>query len=73
MINFLKQIFTWWHKQTVGTFFYTLLTGKLAGIDSFGNKYYYNLKGDFDSVRQEIEEERFLVEEFRKKIYVTKF
>ena len=30
MINFLKQIFTWWHKQTVGTFIYTLLTGKFA-------------------------------------------
>ena len=44
-MSFLKQIFTWWHKQTVGTFFYTLLTGKLAGIDSFGNKYYYNSKG----------------------------
>ncbi len=45
MINFLKQIFTWWHKQTVGTFIYTLFTGKLAGKDQFGNKYYYNSKG----------------------------
>ena len=38
MFNFLKQIFTWWHKQTLGTFIYTLFTGKLAGIDEFGNK-----------------------------------
>ena len=38
MINFLKQIFTWWHKQTLGTFIYTLFTGKLVGIDEFGNK-----------------------------------
>ena len=45
MINFLKQIFTWWHKQTVGTFIYTLLTGKFIGNDQFGNKYYTNSKG----------------------------
>ena len=45
MINFLKQIFTWWHKQTIGTFLYTLFTGKLSGKDQFGNKYYSNSKG----------------------------
>ena len=45
MINFFKQIFTWWHKQTIGTFFYTLFTGKLIGKDQFGNKYYSNTKG----------------------------
>ena len=45
MINFLKQIFTWWHKQTLGTFMYTLFTGKLIGSDQFGNKYYSNSKG----------------------------
>ena len=38
----LKLIFTWWHKQTLGTFFKTLLTGKLVGKDNFGNKYYKN-------------------------------
>ena len=43
-MNFLKQIFTWWHKQTVGTFIYTLFTGKFAGKDQFGNKYYSNSK-----------------------------
>ena len=42
---FLKQIFTWWHKQTIGTFILTLFTGKLSGIDQFGNKYYSNSKG----------------------------
>ena len=41
---FLKQIFIWWHKQTLGTFFYTLFTGKLIGEDDFGNKYYSNSK-----------------------------
>ena len=45
MINFLKQIFTWWYKSTVGTFIYTLFTGKLAGKDHYGNKYYFNSKG----------------------------
>jgi len=46
MINFLKQIFTWWNKQTLGTFIYTLFQGKLAGIDEFGNKYYTNKNGN---------------------------
>ena len=45
MISFLKQIFTWWHKQTLGTFIYTLFFGKLVGKDKFGNKYYFNSKG----------------------------
>ena len=45
MIGFIKQLFTWWHSQTVGTFIYTLFTGKLAGKDEFGNKYYFNAKG----------------------------
>ena len=45
MINFIKQIFTWWYKQTLGTFIYTLFTGKLIGRDQFGNKYYSNSKG----------------------------
>jgi NADH dehydrogenase len=45
MINFFKQIFTWWNRQTVGTFIYTLFKGKLVGTDEFGNKYYTNSKG----------------------------
>ena len=45
MIDFFKQIFTWWHRQTFGTFIYTLFTGKLIGADEFGNKYYSNSKG----------------------------
>ena len=45
MIDFFKQIFTWWHRQTFGTFLYTLFTGKLVGKDEFGNKYYSNNKG----------------------------
>ena len=45
MKNFLKQIFTWWHRQTVGTFLYTLFLGKFIGKDEFGNKYYTSYKG----------------------------
>ena len=44
MINFFKQIFIWWHKQTIGTFIYTLFTGRFIGRDEFGNKYYSNRK-----------------------------
>ena len=45
VISFFKQIFIWWHRQTIGTFIYTLFTGKFAGEDEFGNKYYSNSKG----------------------------
>ena len=45
MVNFFKQIITWWHRQTVGTFIYTLFRGKFVGKDEFGNKYYSNSKG----------------------------
>ena len=45
MISFIKQIFIWWHRQTIGTFIYTLFTGKLIGTDEFANKYYSNSKG----------------------------
>ena len=44
MLNFLKQIFTWWHRQTLGTFIYTLFVGKFVGLDEFGNKYYTDSK-----------------------------
>ena len=42
MTNFLKQIFTWWNRQTIETFIYTFFRGKLVGSDEFGNKYYTN-------------------------------
>tara|TARA_Y100000590_G_scaffold254273_1_gene285580 strand:- start:1168 stop:1536 length:369 start_codon:yes stop_codon:yes gene_type:complete len=44
-MSFLKQIFTWWHRQTFGTFVYTLIAGKFVGEDEFGNKYYSDAKG----------------------------
>ena len=42
----LKQIFTWWNKNTFGTFLKTLLSGKYVGRDEFGNKYYKNKKDE---------------------------
>ena len=45
MIDFLKQIFTWWNRQTLGTFIYTLFVGKFVGSDEFGNKYYSSSSG----------------------------
>ena len=45
MIN-LKQIFTWWHRQTFGTFLKTLFYGKFVGKDKFGNKYYKSKKDE---------------------------
>jgi NADH:ubiquinone oxidoreductase subunit len=38
----LKIIFTWWNRQTFGTFLKTLFSGKYVGKDEFGNKYYKN-------------------------------
>ncbi len=38
----MKIFFTWWNKQTFGTFLKTLFTGKYVGKDNFGNKYYKN-------------------------------
>ena len=42
----LKIIFTWWNKQTFGTFLKTLFFGKFVGRDEFGNKYYKNNKDE---------------------------
>jgi len=38
----LKIFFTWWNKQTFGTFLKTLFFGKYVGKDELGNKYYKN-------------------------------
>ena len=43
---FLKIFFTWWNKQTFGTFLKTLFFGKLVGKDELGNKYYKNKKDE---------------------------
>ena len=38
----MKIFFTWWNKQTIGTFIKTFFTGRLVGKDDYGNKYYKN-------------------------------
>ncbi len=39
-----KQIFTWWHNQTIGTFLKTIFFGKYVGKDIYGNRYYTRKK-----------------------------
>ena len=39
-------IFTWWNKQTFGTFLKTLFYGIYVGKDEFGNKYYKSKKNE---------------------------
>ena len=45
MLTALKEIFTWWNHQTLGTRIETLLFGKLIGRDHLGNKYYQSKRG----------------------------
>ena len=40
MMQFLKQFFTWWNGQTLGTRFFTWRNGEFMGQDERGNKYY---------------------------------
>ena len=42
----LNIIFTWWNKETFGTFLKTLFYGIYVGQDEFGNKYYKSKKND---------------------------
>ena len=44
MLTFIKELLTWWNRQTLGTRLHTIFFGKLVGEDSFGNKYYENKK-----------------------------
>ena len=40
MLTLIKEIFTWWNRQTLGTKINTIIFGKFVGEDQFGNKYY---------------------------------
>lgn len=40
MMQFLKQLFTWWNGQTLNTRFFTWRKGERVGQDEFGNIYY---------------------------------
>ena len=39
-MRFLKQFFTWWSGQTLGTRFFTWRKGEHVGTDGAGNHYY---------------------------------
>ena len=40
MLTLIKETFTWWNRQTIGTRIFTFFFGKLVGEDDLGNKYY---------------------------------
>lgn len=42
---FLRQFFTWWHGQTLGTRFFTWRKGVQVGKDSQGNLYFKEKSG----------------------------
>ena len=42
----MNIIFTWWNKQTIGTFLKTLFFGTYVGKDEYGNKYYNSKKNE---------------------------
>jgi len=63
MIN-SKQVFTWWHKQTFGTFLKTLFFGKFVGEDYHGNKYYKNKKERWVVYKNDIEASKITSEWF---------
>ena len=45
MLTIIKQIFTWWNHQTLGTRLQIFFSGKLVGTDKDGNKYYESKSG----------------------------
>ena len=42
----LNFFFTWWNRQTFGTFLKTLFLGKYVGSDEYVNKYYHSKKNE---------------------------
>ena len=38
----LKEIFTWWNNQTIGTRIWSYFNGTFVGSDKFGNHYFKN-------------------------------
>ena len=39
-MSLLREIFTWWNGQTLGTRLFTAREGQPVGEDEFGNRYY---------------------------------
>jgi NADH:ubiquinone oxidoreductase subunit len=51
-MEFLKQFFTWWNGQTLGTRFFTWRKGELVGTDEFDNRYYRAKSAIPDSIAE---------------------
>ncbi len=45
-MEFLKQLFTWWNSQTVGTRLFTWRNGVFVGSDERGNMFYKARRSD---------------------------
>ena len=62
MLTFIKEILTWWNRQTLGTRIQTILFGKFIGEDEFGNKYYENKKEKKDGlfIMEKLKLQKFL-------------
>jgi NADH:ubiquinone oxidoreductase subunit len=52
VIAFLKQFFTWWNSQTLGTRFWTWRKGEFVGEDATGNRYYRAPSAIPDSIKE---------------------
>ncbi|WP_454917477.1 NADH:ubiquinone oxidoreductase subunit NDUFA12 [Xanthobacter sediminis] len=48
MKTLLLYLFTWWHKQTLGTLWWTKRYGEFVGEDELGNRYYRTRGGAID-------------------------
>lgn len=46
MKRLLLIIFTWWNRQTFGTWLHTRFRGAYVGSDEFGNRYYRHRRND---------------------------
>lgn len=51
-MEFLKQFFTWWNGQTLGTRFFTWRKGEFVGSDETGNRYYRAKSAIPDSIAE---------------------
>lgn len=52
MMQFLKQLFTWWNGQTLNNRFFTWRKGERVGEDEFGNVYYRAKSAIPDSIAE---------------------
>lgn len=50
MKTLLTYIFTWWNKQTIGTWWWTKRYGEFVGQDELGNRYYRTKGGAIDPI-----------------------